>query len=387
MDFITNLSDSDASDSDASDSDASGMQCRCASASASDTTTVTPAPLFNKAESDVGDATSIVISEVIADLVGGVVDAAAADGTTNTDDTTDDVAAYDQYCAERAALLSNIKLAYDALQSKQHKEVMKMSRLRGAVGDDDDDDNDASDHNVDDRNTSHDGNYKPKPLKPKRRASNVNVSVNKSTINPWINGANNLQKWLTDAGKNQRTIAAIIKHLGEFLTFCLAFFKAANDGPSFQTSILLMLHVINHKRSLFSQYRTDLETHALQPATVKKRLLALLPAIGFLQVIQDDGHSSDFGGATSTVQTIVKNISCQVSTSQVTKNDLTTLIRDGRYPKEGLSQLRTYVDAGSSYFDALVTAARKGINLKGNQYCFCLSYILCMCWVYRNNAR
>ena len=62
-------------------------------------------------------------------------------------------------------------------------------------------------------------------------------------------------------------------------------------------------------------------------------------------------------------------------------------IEEGHYPKYGLQQLRSHVDVGMPYFNALVTAKRQDVHLSPAEYSFCLSYVLVMSYVYRNNAR
>jgi len=84
---------------------------------------------------------------------------------------------------------------------------------------------------------------------------------------------------------------------------------------------------------------------------------------------------------------LVKNIAGQIRESQLHKNDQDKLIQKGLYPRSGLSQLRSHVDDGQTYFHALVTAKEKGLTLSPAENTFCLTYILCISYVYRNNAR
>ena len=84
---------------------------------------------------------------------------------------------------------------------------------------------------------------------------------------------------------------------------------------------------------------------------------------------------------------LVQNINSQIKEIQNKNRNQDILIQEGRYPRHGLQQLRAHVDVGLPYFQSLVTAKKNGIHLSGTQNCFCLNYIMCISYVYRNNAR
>ena len=84
---------------------------------------------------------------------------------------------------------------------------------------------------------------------------------------------------------------------------------------------------------------------------------------------------------------IVQNINSQIKDRRHKTQDQQRLIEQGLFPKYGLQQLRHHVDVGSSYFNALVAAKRKGVPLSREEKSFCLDYIICISYVYRNNAR
>jgi hypothetical protein len=303
---------------------------------------------------------------------------------TDTDiDSENNEEIYAHYSEEKDQVINTITSTLNDFQAIQRREKNKMCDLQSEDDDDgDEDDNEGYNQGC----YYNDPGYKDKK-KRKRRAPNIYLTVNKSTLSPWNKGHLNLQQWLLDAGKCEKTVASIIKYLGEFLTFCQSYLSSISNQPSFKTSVDLMLFIIMEKRSIFEIYRQDMMKAQQKPSTIKKRISAVTFAISYLEVVNDTGKSIDFMGAQSTTAKIMKHLSCQVNDAQKDKQNLALLIGQNRYPRHGLSQLRAYVDAGLAYFNALVTARGKDIHLLPAQNCFCLCYILCICWVYRNNAR
>jgi hypothetical protein len=87
------------------------------------------------------------------------------------------------------------------------------------------------------------------------------------------------------------------------------------------------------------------------------------------------------------VSLTVKNLGSQINEAQILKRDKDLQIRRGLYPQHGLQQLRSHVDDGLAYFNALIAGQQAGVQLKFQQTTYCLHYILAMSYVYRNNAR
>lgn len=72
---------------------------------------------------------------------------------------------------------------------------------------------------------------------------------------------------------------------------------------------------------------------------------------------------------------------------QLAKKSVEQLTKENRWPKGGLMELRSHLDAGWSYFDSLVAVRQAGGTLGRRQLAFAFRYTIASLYAYEENAR
>lgn len=188
--------------------------------------------------------------------------------------------------------------------------------------------------------------------------------------------------YLARSALKDSTVDAVMNHFSQFITFvketCRQQVKSMNTRQ-------ILWWVIDNQRSAFAQYVDSLSSKS---CSKRVRIEAIIHAVSFLDVSHSDSTQHNFGDANRALDKLRQQFSKAArAESLAPSKSVAHLIGINAYPRGGLADIRSYLDHGWEYFDALVAAAQAGYHFNEKQYLECLRYVLATLWGYDDNAR